>query len=189
MARWQAGDVTAFELLHRRFAPLLAARVTHSKIWPMLRGRFSVDDVVQEVWTRVVPAVKRSFTPAGPNSFLAFLATVADRTMVDLARRQSASKRGEGENVGRLDTSCEREGARPPGAGIPETPTSSARRTELEEIARVELSERELQAWELVELQGYSAGEAALALACSDSAVRGLLLRARARLVRRLGEG
>ena len=188
VARWQAGDEAAFEVLHGRFAPLLLTRVRRHRVWPMLEGKLQPDDVVQEIWARVVPAAKRSFTPSGPGSFLAFLSKVSDRTLVDLSRTASARKRGGGESERSLDSRCERDAQRLPGLADAETPTSRARVSELEEVARRVLTEREFEAWELVEMQDYSAGEAGLAMDCSDSAVRGLLLRGRTKLVLALGE-
>ena len=70
-----------------------------------------------------------------------------------------------------------------PGFAEIETPSSRARVSEVEEIARRELTARELEAWDLVEMQDYSAAEAGLAMGCTDAAVRSLLPRARARLV------
>ena len=188
VARWQAGDETAFEILYRRFAPLILMRVRRNRLWPMLEPKLQPDDVVQEIWARVVPAAKQSFTPSGPGSFLAFLGKITERTLVDLLRTASAMKRGAGEKARPLDTQCERDGRRLPGLSAPETPTSRARVSELEEVAQKALSERELEAWELVEMQDYSAAEAGLAMDCSGSAVRSLLLRGRAKLVLALGE-
>lgn len=186
VARFQAGDDSAFDILHTRFAPLLERRVLGHPNWPHLAKRCDLQDVVQEVWARLVPAARRSFTPSGPGSFLAFLATLTDRTIIDLARRQSAVKRGAGGEPQRLDTHVEVFGDANVRVSREETPTSSARRSELESIAEAVLSEREYAAFELVELQDYTAAEAGLAIRKSASAVRGLLLRARQKLTERL---
>ena len=96
VSRWQAGDAAAFRALYDRFAPLLKSRVTgRRRVWPMLNGRFQVEDVVQEIWTRVIPSVRKAFTPSGPGSFCAFLGRLADSTMVDMVRTLRAAKRGE----------------------------------------------------------------------------------------------
>jgi len=188
ITRWQAGDESAFDLLYQRFAPLMAMRVQRNRIWPSLRQRCHIDDVVQEVWSKVVIGTKKSFTSAGPGSFLAFLSSICDHTMVDLLRRSTAIKRGQGAS----EQSLESEGVagvyRKPSFASEETPTSRARVSELEAIAQKELSEREYEAWDLVEMRDYTAPEAGLAMDVSDSAVRGLLLRGRAKLVMRLGE-
>ncbi len=78
--------------------------------------------------------------------------------------------------------------AKKPGGSPLETPTGNARVSEIEELARRELSEREFEAWHLVEVLDHTASEAGLAMSSSDSAVRGLLLRGRSKLVLRLGE-
>ena len=187
VSRWQAGDQVAFGVLHERFAPLLKRRVLRNRAWSALIGRLQVEDVVQEIWARVIPSVQKSFTPSGRGSFLAFLGRLSDRTVIDLARIQRAYKRGGFDAEQPLQTNAEPRASRMRGLPAVETPTSHARCAELETIARKFLGDREYQAWELVEMQGYAAEEAGLAMRCSDSAVRGLLLRGRAKLVTRLG--
>ncbi|MCC6669543.1 MAG: sigma-70 family RNA polymerase sigma factor [Planctomycetes bacterium] len=146
-----------------------------------------VEDVAQEIWARAVPAVQKGFAEMGPGSFLAFLGKIADRTMIDLARVMSADKRG-GVDAPRIFSSDMDGSARVrPGHSVLETPTSGARVGELMALAQRELTDREFKAWDLVEVQGYSAEEAGLAMRCSGSAVRGILLRSRAKLVAHLG--
>ena len=181
VARWQAGDDSAFGILFERFAPLIALRVRRARTWALLRDRLQAEDVVQEAWLRVVPGARRSFTPGGEGSFLAFVSKVTDNTMIDLVRKRNAAKRGDGRPEVPLTTGEEIEIRS--GVGEFETPTSSARCTELQEIAARELGERELLAWNLVEMQTYTADEAGLAMDVTGAAVRGLLLRARAKLV------
>jgi RNA polymerase sigma factor (sigma-70 family) len=186
--QWRDGDPDAFAMLHEHFAPLLRARVRRSRIWPMLEEQHQVDDVVQEIWVRGLPAVQKTFRHEGPGSFLAFLGKIADRTMIDLVRALRAGKRGNGQSTRALRTDWEPSAGLKPGQSALETPTSHARSSELLQIAEAELSEREREAWQMVELEGYSAEEAGLAMRCSGSAIRGLLLRSRARLVARLVE-
>lgn len=188
LERWRAGDDLAFAALHDRFAPLLAARVRRHRAWPLIEAVTQVEDVVQEVWSRVVPAVQERFRDGGPGSFLAFLGTVTDCAVFDLARRHRTQKRGRG-HVAALTSEGEMATRSRPGHPTPETPTSHARVGELLEIARHELSERELEAWELVELQQFTADEAGLAMRCSGAAIRSLLLRSRARLAARIQRG
>ena len=169
---------------------MLAIRVARSPLWHHLSKRFEVDDVVQEVWARVLPTAREDFEPSGKNSFLGFLQTVADRCMVDLLRKQGARKRGEGRDGDPLDTRAASHAIRSPGLPDPETPTSRARSSEFLTIACEELNGREFLAWDLVEMQGYTAEEAGVAMGDqggSGSSVRGLLMRARAKLVKRLG--
>jgi RNA polymerase sigma factor (sigma-70 family) len=172
--------------LHARFTPLLRSRIRRNRVWPLLDGHMQVDDAAQEVWARAVPATHKGFTDAGPGSFLAFLGKIADRTLIDLARTARAAKRGHGTAERALQTDIEGAVRPKPGAPGPETPTSHARASELLQIARDVLSARELEAWELVELQRFTADEAGLAMRCSGAAIRGILLRSRAKLVSRI---
>ncbi|HEX5051941.1 MAG TPA: sigma-70 family RNA polymerase sigma factor [Planctomycetota bacterium] len=180
--RWRNGDDEAFAALHTRFTPLLRARIRRHRAWPLLANHFEADDVLQEIWARAVPAAKSSFCHNGEGSLLAFLSRVADREVIDLARRHRAQKRGRG-GPASLATGFDAPDATRPGRPAPTTPTGHARLSELRAMARTLLSDREHEAWDLVEIQQYSAEEAAIALQCSASAVRGLLLRARAKLV------
>ena len=189
VARWQAGDETAFAILYERFAPLIEVRVRRSRIWRGLAGRYQVEDVVQEAWLRVVPAVKRTFTPRGPGSFLAYVSAVTDNTMVDLLRKTTTAKRGEGKGEVQLPGDEGLEPVAVPGARGFQTPTSAARCSELRGLAERLLGEREFLAWRLAELEGYTAEETGMALDATGSAVRGLLLRARARLAVALDRG
>jgi len=188
VSRWQAGDDTAFTALHDRFAPLLKQRVSRHRAWPALIGRLQIEDVVQEIWTRLIPAVGRKFTSAGPGSFFAFLGKLTDRVVIDLVRVQRAAKRGEFNVEQSLRTNAELHVVKKPVAHIVETPTGVARCSELEAIAKEVLTEREYMAWELVEIQGYSSEEAGIVLRRPGSAVRGLLFRGRAKLVSRLSQ-
>ncbi len=185
--RWKTGDETAFDSLHARFSPLLKSRIRRHRAWPMLAAKLQVDDVLQEFWARAVPAAKQKFVNLGPGSLLAFFGVVADRVLIDLARRHQAGKRHEGGERS-LETSIDVVEPGRPGCSVPETPTSHARATELGDLARAVLNEREYEAWDLVEVQGYSAEEAGLALVISGSAVRGLLLRGRTKLIARMSD-
>lgn len=188
VARWQAGDDSAFDLLHERLAPIIRLRVIRHRIWPLLTRRFQPDDIVQEVWMRVLPKVGRTFTPSGEGSFLAYLSKVTDNTLIDLSRRARASKRGDGREAQPILPETERYAHLRSGLPPGESPTSAARYTELRELAEVRLGERERLAWELTEIKGYIAEEAGVAMDCTGSAVRSLVRRARAKLVLALGE-
>jgi RNA polymerase sigma factor (sigma-70 family) len=186
LQRWRAGDDSAFAALHDRFAPLLRARVRRNPAWSIVQARLQLDDVLQEIWMRATPAVRRRFADFGSGSLLAFLGTIADRAVVSLARTFHARKRGQRVERVRV-TDFEVDAGVQPGHSPPESPTSRARLREIVRIAREELGEREFEAWDLVELQHYSPEEVGLAMGCTASAVRGLLLRSRSKLVSRLG--
>ena len=183
--QWRNGDDAAFAVLHARFTPLLRARVRRHRVWPFLAAHFDLDDVLQEIWARAATAARTTFRNLGPGSLFAFLGKIADREVIDLARRHRAKKRGDG-GAAELSTGFDAAGAARPGCSTPETPTSRARVVELSALARQELNPREFEAWEMVEMRDYTPEEAGLAMRCSGSAVRGLLMRARARLVARL---
>jgi len=183
--KWKGGSEEAFAELHVRFTPLLRARIRRHRAWSLLARHFELDDVLQDVWARAVPAAKATFKQAGPGSLLAFLGKIADREVIDIARRHRAQKRGRGGPESLATDFDAPDGVRPGRAG-PTTPTSHARVAELKTLARAVLGEREHEAWDLVELRQFTPEEAGLAMRCSDSSVRGLLLRARAKLVARM---
>lgn len=187
--QWKGGDDAAFAQLHLRFTPLLRARIRRHPAWPLLASQCELDDVLQEVWARALPAAKTTFRIEGRGSLLAFLGAITDREVVDLARRQKAKKRGGG-TTRSLPTGFDAPDTPRSGRSAPETPTGAAKVHELTALAHAVLTEREFSAWDLVEMQGFSPDEAALAMRCkSASAVRGLLLRARARLAAQLANG
>ncbi|MBL9078403.1 MAG: RNA polymerase sigma factor [Planctomycetes bacterium] len=186
LARWRSGDEQAFGELAERLSPLLESRIRRQPGWRSLQGHFQINDVLQDVWARALPAVRGKFDCVGRGALLGFLCTVADRTIVDLERARRSQKRGGGD-VSRMPTGYEPAAAMP-GAPAPESPTSRSRFSELACIAREVLTEREHEAWELVEVHGFTAEEAAVPMNCSSSSVRGLLLRSRAKIIRRLGD-
>lgn len=188
VARWQAGDDTAFALLYSRLAPMIMLRVVRNRVWPLIESRCQAEDVVQEAWMRVVPKVGHSFTPSGTGSFLAYVSKVTDNTLIDLSRRAHATKRGEGAQTQTILPETELFAKQRSGLPRAESPTSAARYNELRDLASRLLNERELLAWELVEISGYIAEEAGLAMDCTGSAVRSLVRRARAKLVLALGD-
>ena len=183
--RWRAGDEAAFAALHSRFTPLLRVRVRRHPAWSVLKHHLQIEDVLQALWARAIPAVRDRFRDAGPGSLLAYLGTIADREMHDLARQGLTKKRGRGA-VRSLPTGFERAGGSALPTSAPETPTGHARATELARLARELLTGREHEAWDLVELQGYSSDEAGLAMGSTGAAVRGLVLRSRTKLALRL---
>jgi len=185
LERWREGDESAFELLHRRLDPLLRIRVRQHRVWPLLAQRVQLEDVLQEFWARSIHAVKEKFVHVGRGALLAYLGKIVDRQIIDLARRQLAQKRGDGE-VQRLATNFDLPDRGSQVRAAPVTPTSHARHGELLRLAEQLLNPRELEAWRLVELEGYANEEAAVAMRVSESAVRGLLYRGSARLIARL---
>jgi len=187
VARWQAGNEGAFEVLFHRFGPLLAMRVRRHRVWPALSGQMQVDDAVQAIWGRVIPHARATFEPTGPGSFMGMLGDLVDKSLIDLLRLQTAAKRGYGEKTEPLANCPQGQVKKPNGSGDA-TPTSQARASEIRSAAEELLGERELTAWDLVEIQGFTSEEAGFALGCTAAAVRGLLLRSRTRLAEHFGE-
>ena len=95
LARWRAGDVSAFEDLWRRYHPaleiLVAGRI-RSGIQPALRARLDADDVLQEVAVTVFGKLGE-FDYRGPGSVLAWMSVIAKRTVSDWLDYWRAGKR------------------------------------------------------------------------------------------------
>ena len=188
--RWRGGDEQAFECIARRYHVLLMMRVRRAPAWPALRAHCSEEDIVQEVWRHVVDGAGRSFEPRGLGSFCAYVCKITDNRIASRVTRQRALKRGEGSGEVRSSIQDELHAVHKPGTPCPETASSAARVSELQMLAAKLLSPDEYEAWLLVDNQGYSSQEAALALGedpeklgRTDAAVRGLLFRARAKLI------
>jgi DNA-directed RNA polymerase specialized sigma24 family protein len=69
------------------------------------------------------------------------------------------------------------------------TPTSNARTRELHELSLAVLSPREHELWHLVECDGWNTEDAAEKFGMSSSAVRGVIFRAKKKLIAALGDG
>ena len=187
LENWRNGDESAFDRLYSRLLPLLRARVLRHRAWSVLQTHTEVEDVLQDIWARSAKPIKDQFEHIGRGSLLAYLGKIVDRQVIDLARRQKAQKRDAGPSQ-RLATGFESLDRGGIGGPVIATPTGQARTSELMHIVDEELTGREREAWDLVERQGYTAAEAGMALRATPSAVRGLLLRGRAKLIARLGD-
>lgn len=181
---WRAGDERAFAALHTRFGPLLRRRIARHPSWASLKNHWQIDDAVQQFWKNALPALRTKFQHNGPGSLEAYLGRISDDTVTSLLREHLAQKRGRG---GAKPLPTDFETATPkPGATAPESPTGHARASELRRIAREVCSEREMEIWELTELQGYTSEEVALATGGTAEAVRGVKHRAKAKIIARL---
>ena len=180
--RWQQGDQEALGLLALRFSPLVRFRARAHSAWGSLAGRFTIDDVEQEVWARLLRQGADKFTAEESGKFAAWLGQVVDSTVIDLVRRDKAKKRGGDEQVEALDSIVALQKLRRPGGHSLLSPSGEVRLGEFEAKARQVLNERELKAWTWCVLEGYTTTEAAMGLACTSAAVRSLLLRSRSKL-------
>jgi DNA-directed RNA polymerase specialized sigma24 family protein len=181
---WKAGDEQAFVALHTRFSPLLRRRIARHQSWTSLKNHWQLEDALQQLWRNALPALRTKFQHNGPGSLEAYLGRISDDTVTSLLREHLAQKRGRG---GAKPLPTDFETATPkPGATAPESPTGHARASELRRIAGEVCSERELEIWELLELQGYTSEEVALATGDTAEAVRGVKHRAKAKISARL---
>lgn len=91
------GDRAAIQQLlvahHDRLAAAVAAKVPAD-----LRSVLSADDVCQEAYVAVFQRVT-SFQPHSERAFQRWLATIADRKLIDAIRMLRAAKRGSGRRV------------------------------------------------------------------------------------------
>ncbi len=148
------------------------------------------EDLVGETFLRVLASgTLHSFAAREEGALLRFLIKVLHDVAADFYRRHGRRKRGAGRPEMSLTTGSD-DGDSIPGppalqaAGT--TPTSRARVNEIESLCRTQLSEREWGAWRLCEMEDCTSIEAADRLDCTDAAVRGLVLRARQKILRAL---
>lgn len=186
--RWKNGDEAAFAAIHAEVTPRLRSRILQSPSWPLLERHYQVDDVLQDFWMHAVPAAHDRFVHIGPGSLLGFLGEILDRKIVDLVRRVTAQKRGNGA-VDRLATGFDA----PDRGGLlraaPETPTGKARFSEFVERARGLLPPDDFDVWYRIEILSHSSDEVAASVGRTDSAVRGTLMRSRAKIAAALAQG
>jgi len=180
--RWRDGDPQALGRLASRLEAALAHRIRCHKLFAALSRDASIDDLTQEVWTRLFATGADAYTHRGKGSFLAWLGSLADSTLTDLYRRKEAKKRGAGKNPGALNTRAERDARAMPGATPQQTPSQVAQLHEFERVARTVLTERELKVWTWTFLLGYTSEETAFGLSTTSSAVRGVLLRSKSKM-------
>lgn len=190
LARYLAGDRDAECKLFERYREALVAKARAARQMKAIEREVQPDDVVQEVLWRVLSSgMLRNFEDRGRGSLEAALTTILERTLVDMGRRFGARKRGGDRVKSSLDEArADRRLALNGLASSETTPTNNARTNELRDLCQRVLEPREREAWELVELKGFDSQHAATLLGTSAAAVRGLLLRARAKLIRALGD-
>jgi RNA polymerase sigma factor (sigma-70 family) len=184
IAAYLSGCSAAERELFGTYRELLVVRARRHPLMVMLRRRLEPEDVADETLMRALRSnVIGRLEDRGRGSLRKVLERVLDRVLLDLHRGATTAKRGSHALPVGLDGQVE--DSLP--ASDP-TPTSEARAAELVEMCRRELTEREWQAWRLVELEGLESGTAALRIGTTGSAVRGLVLRARAKLIQAMAE-
>jgi RNA polymerase sigma-70 factor (ECF subfamily) len=89
--RFKRGEQRAFSLLFQKYQRRLAVLIYY-KMSDGLRGRFEVDDILQEVFLSAAQSMNR-FTYQSPGSLMAWLSRIADHVIVDAARHENREKR------------------------------------------------------------------------------------------------
>lgn len=177
--RAKSGDTEAFSLLFRKYRKRLAVLI-HYRMSEQLRGKMEVDDILQESFFAAAQEIER-FDYRAPGSFFSWLATIAQRTIVDAARFHGRQKRHDGERV-HLKTSSDSSGVEPANF---ETPSriflrEERLRTLLEKIDA--LSEEQREVILLAKFEGLSTEEIATRMGKERGAVAVLLHRTLNRL-------
>ncbi len=170
----QAGDTDAFaqlEALYRRRIEALTA----SRLGPALRSKVSVDDVVQETFTRALESLDR-FQWQGENSFLRWLGVIVRNVITRSARGAKVSS-----DIAIIE--------RIPGSGV--SPSRLAQREErfdrLED-ALAQLTPEQRQAIQLSRIDGLKIREIAEKMGKTPDAVQQLIARGLRSLKRHFGD-
>jgi len=142
------------------------------------------EDVVQDVLARALKAdLFARYEDRGPGTLGALLGVVLTHTLEDLARSLGALKHGAGEPPVSLDAS-EDDGAQHERLVAPApSPSAEVRAKDVLERSRQLLEPHEWDLWRLVEVDGLRPGDIAELTGRSPAAVRGVLFRARVKLM------
>ncbi len=180
-----AGDREALAALLERHGPRLA-RTLRSSIPTRARSVLSIDDVVQDAYTEAFLAIGR-FEWRGEGSFLAWLSTLARRSLLDTVRLLEADKRGGRHRRVELDRTIDL--AEQLG-WTTSTPSRVAARDEAGKLLQTALANLPAdyrQAIEAYDLGGRTVEEVAVILDRSPGAVHMLRMRAHRMLAEVLG--
>ena len=182
-----AGDREALAALLERHGPRIA-RTLRSSIPTRARPLLSIDDVVQDAYTEAFLAIGR-FEWRGEGSFLAWLSTLARRSLLDTVRLLEADKRG-GRHQ-RVESDSTIDLAEQLG-WTSSTPSRAAARDEAGTLLRTALASLPAdyrQVIEAYDLAGRTVEEVAAILGRSPGAVHMLRMRAHRMLAEVLGTG
>lgn len=184
VSRFLGGNAMAADRLFRNLERSLRPLVRFHPLFRSLRGRMTEDDVLGELWKTLLERDSlEHFDDRGPGSLRAWLRGVLDRLMTDLARRGGAMKRRGGELPHSLDGSSSTARRAGQVAGGAPGPATIARVGDFADRCLRALPQREAEVWELRVLRELEFDEIASKLGCTPASARGLLHRARARLV------
>lgn len=158
------GDVRAFEVLIRRYTPLLRAYARRT-----LGSTDELDDVVQETFITAWDRMDRLDDGARVK---AWLMRILSRKCIDRIRARRFH-----DDVTELEVEA-------PAAGAPDRVAEARSREEAVETALATLPEEQRRCWLMKEVLEYSYEEIAEELDLPASTVRGLLSRARKNMIR-----
>lgn len=180
------GDRDAERQLFSAFEGLLRADARQHPLMAVVRRRHSEEDVVHEVWLRFCGSGSfLRFEHRGPGSLRRFLGIMLDRALVDLVRHDQADRRGGSLDVRSLDDG-HHDGRELQHATDDPTPTSRSRSAELRRLCRRILEPREYEIWRMVEVEERAAVEVAAEMCTSSASIRGIVHRARLKLLKQL---
>jgi RNA polymerase sigma factor (sigma-70 family) len=188
LEQYLAGDRESERRLFERHRADLVSRSRSASWMAGLRRYATPEDLVQEVFVRALSSgLLRRLEHRGSGSLRAALAKILDDVAVDTYRRHGALKRGAHLRTVPLEggVATGTEGAVEL-AAEDTTPTSTAREREILELCRALLPPREWDVWWLCEVRRQSSAAVAERTGTTDAAVRGILHRARKRILREL---
>lgn len=162
------GDVAAFEVLVRRYAPMMRAYTRR-----VMNASADVDDIVQEAFIVAWQRLPELEDPASVKSWL--MRIVSRKAMDRLRARRPVVDIDDVEQPASADTT-------------PPLVVESRAGVEALNAALRELPDNQRQSWTLREIGGFSYEEVAEEMGVPLSTVRGLLARARKHIIVRMEE-
>ena len=181
LERWQSGDQTAAEELHRLYSAQLC-RLAEQQLDERLKRRVDGEDVVQSVFRSFFRRTANGEYAIGDSAELwNLLVRITLNKVRDQARHHRAQKRDIAAEAAELEETLIVEMAREP------TPEDAAALLDEVETVLQGVSEQEASVIRLA-MEGYSSSEIASDLGCSRWTVRRILNRLGTRISRRLSE-
>jgi len=174
-----------------RYRPELLARAARHPWMQAIAAHTSAEDVVQEVFLRALSSGLFSVRDGrAPGSLLSALQVVLERALADQLRRLGTAKRGAEVAVLSIDPAAEETGSPLLGAlaSSSTTPTVSARSAELIRLCQAHLEDHEWETWRLRVVAGLGFDEIAALTETTPASARGVMHRARKKLVLALAE-
>ena len=181
------GDPIAAKELVDRYHPELTRHAFRHPWMQALAGQCSVEDVVQETFSRALSSGLLSARQERvPGALRRALLVVLERALADQLRRSGALKRGANAKLHSIDLQASEDAGGSVFAKLTSsstTPTVSARYAELIRLCQQQLEDREWEVWRLRAVAGLDFLEIAELTGSSESAVRGVAHRARHKLI------